>query len=165
MWFHYTVGAYHDIFRWLSIGLSTTSSLGHPHRAGRLLTLATDAPGGIRPVASRSSRTLCLTDRPAGSRTLTSAHAAITMALFPMEPCRHRRLQILKHRSPLLCASRDHCPDPFAPAVSLSLLVPRDQTIDHHEPDRWLRQVVCRLHSRGRDEPEITLPMLLEPLR
>ena len=35
------------------------------------------------------------------------------------EPCPDRRLQVLKHRSPLLRASRDHCPDPFAPAVSL----------------------------------------------
>src|SRR5208282_2031306 len=76
------------------------------------------------------------------------------------------RLQVLKHRSPLLCASRDHCPDPFAPAVSLfTPCTLRDQTIDHHEPDRLLCQVVGRLHSRGRDESEITLPMLLEPLR
>ena len=66
----------------------------------------------------------------------------------------------------MLRTSRDHCPDPFAPAVSLFTPCPlRDQTVDHHEPDRLLRQVVGRLHSRGRDEPEITLPMLLEPPR
>src|SRR6478672_8112846 len=82
------------------------------------------------------------------------------------EPCPHRRLQVLKHRSPLLRARRDYGPDPFAPAVSLFTPCPlRDQTVDHHEPDGLLRQVVGRLHSRRRDEPEITLPMLLEPLR
>ena len=41
----------------------------------------------------------------------------------------------------------------------------RDQSVDHHEADRLLRQVVRRLHSRRRHEPEITLAMLLEPGR
>ena len=42
---------------------------------------------------------------------------------------------------------RIHCPDPFAPAVSLFTPCPlSDQTVDHHEPDRLLRQVVGRLH-------------------
>ena len=82
------------------------------------------------------------------------------------EPRPDRRFQVLKHRSPLLRASRDHCPDPFAPAVPRLTPCPlRDQAVDHHEPDRLLRQVVRRLHSRGRDEPEIALPVLLEPLR
>src|SRR4051812_16799479 len=35
------------------------------------------------------------------------------------EPCPDCRLQVLKHRSSLLRASRGYGPDPFAPAVSL----------------------------------------------
>ena len=82
------------------------------------------------------------------------------------EPRPNRRFQVIKYRSPLLRASRDHCPDPFAPAVPRVTPRPlRNQPIDHHEPDRLLRQVVRRLHSRGRDEPEITFPVLLETLR
>jgi hypothetical protein len=81
------------------------------------------------------------------------------------EPRPDCRFQVLKLRSPLLRARRDHCPDPFAPAVPFFTPCPlRDQTVDHDEPDRLLRQIVGRLHSRGRDEPEITLTMCLEPL-
>src|SRR3954447_15896162 len=82
------------------------------------------------------------------------------------EPRPDRRFQVLKHRSPLLRARRDHGPDPFAPAVALLTPCPLcDEPVNHHEPDRLLRQVVGRLHSRDRDEPEIALPVLLEPLR
>ena len=128
---------------------------------------ATDASGDIRPVASRSSRTLHLTDRPAGSLTLTSAHVRQQRRrLFPMEPRRYCRLQILEHRSSLLTAGRYHRPDPLAPAVAPLAPRPlRDQAVDHHEPDRLLRQVVRRFHPGGRDEPEIALPMHGEPLR
>src|SRR5271155_5402504 len=84
----------------------------------------------------------------------------------PGEQCPDRGLQVLKHRSPLLRAGRDHGPDSFAPAVSLFTPCPlRDQSVDHYETDRLLCQVVRRLYSRSRNEPEITRAMLLEPGR
>ena len=143
------------------------SSPGHPPGAGLprlregMLTAAFDLQ------TSRSSRTLHLRTPPTGSlASLQLSSRQQRRRLRPLEPRRHRRLQVLKHRSPLLRARRDHRPDPFAPAVSPFTPRPlRDQAVDHHEPDRLLRQVVRRLHSRRRDEPEITLPMLLEPLR
>src|SRR5260370_32429289 len=86
--------------------------------------------------------------------------------LGPGKPRPDCRLQVLKHRSPLLCAGRDRGPDSFAPAVSSFTPRPlRDPAVDHHEADRLLGQVVRRLHSRSRNEPEITRPMLLEPIR
>lgn len=64
-----------------------------------------------------------------------------------------RRLQVLEDRSPLLRAGRDHGSDSFAPAVSpLGHRPLRDQTVDHRDADRLFRQVVRRLHSRGRHE-------------
>src|SRR5262249_23479606 len=141
--------------------------LGHPRGAGCLLNLAPDAPGGIRPVASPSSRTLHLTDRPPGSLASISARTRPQRRrLLPMEPRRHRRLQILKHRPPLLTARRDHRPDPLAPLIpALGSRPLRDPAVDHHEPDRLLRQVVRRFHPGGREEPEITLPMHRQAFR
>jgi hypothetical protein len=82
------------------------------------------------------------------------------------EPCSYRRLQVLKHRSPLLCAGRHHGPDSFAPAVSPFTPRPlRDQSVDHDEADRLLRQVVRRLYSRSCNEPEITRAVLRESSR
>src|SRR6267142_1643924 len=83
-----------------------------------------------------------------------------------MEPRLDRCLQIIEHRTPLLPARRDHRPDPLTPPVPRLAPRPlRHQPIEHHEPDRLLRKVVRRLHSRLREEPEITLPMHLEPFR
>src|SRR3984957_11071463 len=82
------------------------------------------------------------------------------------EPRAYRRLQVLKHRSSMLCAGRNHRPDSFAPAVSPFAPCPlRDQSVDHYEADRLFCQVVGRLYSRSRDELEITRAMLLEPGR
>ncbi len=73
-----------------------------------------------------------------------------------MEPRRHRRLQIREHRSSLLTARRHHRPDPLAPPVPALAPRPlRDPPVDHHEPDRLLRQVVRRLDLGRREEPEI----------
>src|ERR1700730_200165 len=81
-----------------------------------------------------------------------------------MEPRLDRCLQIIEHRTPLLPARRDHRPDPLTPPIPRFAPRPlRHQPVEHHEPDRLFRQVVRRLHSRLREEPEITLPMLLEP--
>src|SRR5258705_12167785 len=83
-----------------------------------------------------------------------------------MEPRLDRCLQILEHRTPLLPARRDHRPDPLTPLFPRLAPRPlRHQPIEHHEPDRLLRKIVRRLHSRLREEPEITLSMLLEPFR
>ncbi len=102
---------------------------------------------------------------------LTGLHALSSSGqqrrrLGPLEPRPDRRLQVREHRSTLLPTRRDHRPDPLAPAIPRLAPRPlRDQPVDHHEPDRLLRQVVRRLHSRSRDEPEITRPVRLEPLR
>src|SRR3954447_5885429 len=83
-----------------------------------------------------------------------------------MEPRLDRCRQIIKHRTPLLAAGRDHRPDPLTPPGPRRAPRPlRHQPVEHHEPDRLLRQVVRRLHPRLREEPEITRPMFLEPFR
>src|SRR4051812_19392352 len=76
----------------------------------------------------------------------------------PMEPRLDRCRQIIKHRTPLLAAGRDHRPDPLAPPVPHLAPRPlRHQPIEHHESDRLFRNIVRRLHSRLGEEPEITL--------
>src|SRR5947209_12229495 len=83
-----------------------------------------------------------------------------------MEPRLDRGMQVVKHRTPLLTARRDHRPDPLAPAIPCFAPRPlRHQTVEYHEPDRLFRQGVRRLHSRRGNEPEITRPMRLQPLR
>src|SRR5262249_50017617 len=147
--------------------LPRQSPFSHPRGAGSLLTLATDAPGGVRVVASRSSRTLHLTARPAGSLTLASARARQQRRrLVPTEPGRHRRPPIPEHRSSLLTARRPHRPDPLTPVVPTLRACPLgDPPVDHHEPDCLFSQVVRRLDPRRRDEAEIALPMDRQPPR
>ena len=146
---------------------SSMASLSDPHGAGLSPSLVVDTPGGDRPsdfpalagLASSAppTRSLASNQVPRGSSDGASS---------PCEPRRHRRLQIREHRSSLLTARRDHRPDPLAPAVAALAPRPlRDQPVDHHEPDRLLRQVVRRLHPRRRDEPEVALPVRLQPLR
>ncbi len=162
MWFHSPVGAHLNIHRMIEHRPHPQRfPLGHPRGAGCLLNLALDAPGGMRSGASRSLRTLPLTDRPTGSPALISTLTRQQRRrLVPMEPRRHRRLQILQHRPSLLTARRDHRPDPLAPLIAALAPRPlRDPPVDHHEPDRRLRQVVRRFHPGGREQPEITLPM------
>jgi hypothetical protein len=79
------------------------------------------------------------------------------------EPHPYRRLQVLKHRSSMLCAHHNHRPDLFAPAVSSFTPDPlRDKSVHHYEADCLLSEVVGRLYSRSRNELEITRAMLLE---
>ena len=100
---------------------------------------------------SRSSRTLHLRTRPTGSLACFSSRAAATTRPAPPEPRRHRRLQIREHRPSLLTARRHHRPDPLTPPVAALAPRPlRDQAVDHHEPDRLLRQVVRRLQPGRR---------------
>ena len=101
---------------------------------------------------------LCSVQTPASCRLLPPLAQALRQQcrrIGTAEQCPDRRLQVLKHRSPLLGASRDHCPDSFAPAVSPFAPCPlRNQSVDHHEADRLFCQVVGRLYSRSRDELE-----------
>ena len=81
-----------------------------------------------------------------------------------MEVGLDRRRQILEHTPPLLRTGRDHRPDPLAPAVARRAACPlRYVPINHHEADGLLRQVVRRPQPRRRYEPEIALPILLQP--
>src|SRR3954449_6878537 len=75
-------------------------------------------------------------------------------------------MQIRKDGASLLLTRRDHRPNPFAPPIPRSAPRPlcRDP-IEHDEPDRLFRQVVRWFDPRCCDEPEITRPMLLTPLR
>src|ERR1700683_3843933 len=78
---------------------------------------------------------------------------------------RHRRIQILKHRTPLLGAGRYHRPDPGAPASSRFPIRPlRYMAINHDKADRLLRQIVGRFHPRRRHKREISSPMGRETL-
>ena len=165
---HNDLGAHQDIHRWLSIGRSARRLLSAiPPAQGFLLRSGTDAPGGVRPSDFPALTDLAPEDSADPLSRLASALSRQQRRrLLPMEPRRHRRLQIREHRSSLLTARRHHRPDPLAPAVAALAPRPlRDQAVDHHEPDRLLRQVVRRLDPGRRDEPEIALPMRLEPLR
>jgi len=82
-----------------------------------------------------------------------------------MEVGLDRRRQILEHTPPLLGTGRDHRPDPLAPTVARRAARPlRYEPIYHHEADRLLRQVVRRPQPRRCYEPEIALPILLQPM-
>src|SRR4029077_3442085 len=65
-----------------------------------------------------------------------------------------------------LGATGDHRPDPLAPPPTRLTARPlRHLPVQYHEPNRLLRQVVRRLHVRGRHELEVRLPVLREALR
>src|ERR1700693_13161 len=75
-------------------------------------------------------------------------------------------VQILEHALCLLRTGGDHRPNSLTPTVPLFAARPlRDVSVDDHEADRLLRQIVCRLHSRRGDEPEVAVPKLLESRR
>ena len=83
--------------------------------------------------------------------------------LDPGKPHRNGCLRVRKQRLPLPGASRDRCPDSFAPPVfTIALRRLSDRSVDHHEADRLFRQVIRQCHSQNRNEPEITLTMLVE---
>src|SRR3954454_11956885 len=55
------------------------------------------------------------------------------------------RIQVGEHVTALLRTRRHHLPDPLTPPTPPLTPRPlRDQPVDHHEPDRLLRQVVRR---------------------
>src|SRR3954471_16305652 len=146
---------------------SPMASLSDPHGAGPSPSLVVDTPGGDRPSDSPALAGLASlgsADPPPRLRSGPSRQQR--WRLLTLEPRRHRRLQTREHRSSLLAARRDRRPDPLAPAVAAVAPRPlRDQAVDHHEPDRLLRQVVRRLDPRLREEAEVALAMHLEPLR
>ena len=126
--------------RWMTIGvaghgpwlLSTSRSpvlclcCGCPHRRATFRL-----PGPARPVRARYRL-------PRSLRLQATASAARSRRTTPRPPPPGTRTPI-----PLAAPSRDHRPDPFAPAVPRLTPCPlRDQAVDHHEPDRLLRQLV-----------------------
>src|SRR4051812_6494904 len=120
-----------------------------------------------QPSAYRTSRSvgtlrlsIWLTARPAALAFLGQQRRRLGL----MEVGLDRRMQVPEHRTPLLGTRRDHRPNPLTPAVPCRAPRPlRDHTVEHHEPDGLLRQVVRRPQPRRRHEPEITLPVLLKP--
>src|SRR5689334_11987070 len=98
------------------------------------------SPCGDRPPASPALAPLAtLTSADPLPRLEAGPSRQQRRGLFPMEPRRHRRLEILEHRPSLLTARRHHRPDPLTPPVPP--LAPRplgDPPVDHHEPDRLL---------------------------
>src|SRR5262249_51091901 len=140
---------------------ASQSSLSDPRGAGPPLTLTVDIPGGDRPsdfpalagLASLGPADPLLHPESGPSRQQRGR-------LLPIEPRRHRRLQIREHRPSLLTARRHHRPDPLAPPVAALHPRPlRDPPVDHHEPDRPLCQVVRRLDAGLREEPETAVPV------
>ncbi len=72
--------------------------------------------------------------------------------------------QELEHRSALLRARGDGGPDPLAPAApGFATRALRNPTINHHEANRLLRQIVRRLDARRGDEPKVGIAVLVEP--
>src|SRR5262245_46587594 len=123
---------------------TTRSCLGHLRGAGPLLSLTLGALGGDQPADFPVLEDLAsVGSADPLSRLVSALSRQQRRRLLPIEPRRHRRLQILEDRPPLLTARRHHRPDPLAPPVAA--LAPRplcDPPVDHYEPDRLLRQVV-----------------------
>src|SRR5262245_18133770 len=146
---------------------ASRSSHSGPRGAGLRLTLTMDIPGGDRPSDSPALAGLA-SPGPADPLLTTESDPSRQQRrrLLSGEPGRHRRLQVLKDRPSLLTARRHHRPVPLTPAVAAPPPRPlRYPPIDHHEPDRLLRQVVRRLDPGLRNEPEITRPVRLQPTR
>ncbi len=147
---------------------SSRSSLRDPHGAGLSPSLVMDIPRRRSPLGLPGPRGPCIPRTPP-TRSLTSNQIPRGSSDGASAPANH---------APTAASRYSNTDRPCCVHVAITVqirshqrfpaLAPRplrDQAVDHHEPDRLLRQVVRRLHPRRRDEPEITLPMLLEPLR
>src|SRR3954462_11188981 len=78
----------------------------------------------------------------------------------------HRLLEVLERRPPLRRARRQGRPHPLAePPARLPARPLGHHPVDHHEPDRLLRQVVRRTQPRRGEEREVVLAVLRQPLR
>ena len=76
-----------------------------------------------------------------------------------------RLAKVLIQRPTPLAARRTRRPYPLAPLPTpLPPRALRDPSVDHHEPQRLLRQVVGRLYPRRRDEAKVALTVLAKSL-
>ena len=69
----------------------------------------------------------------------------------------------IENRATLLGAGRDDCPDPFEPALaSFASRSLRYMSVDDHEANGLLGQIVGRLDAGRCDKPDVTLAVFLE---
>src|SRR5271163_4618041 len=80
-----------------------------------------------------------------------------------LKKCRHRLMQIVEDRTPLLRTGRDHGPNPFAPAPAcFPTGALRNLAINHHEADGLFSQVVGGFHVGRRHKLKVFLPIFLK---